>query len=79
LTGNLIVTLNTGDYAGIRVLPDFNCLEYDAIGRPYNCGLGPLACSTPAAALAAVMNIVVSANLNPAETVTIAAQTGAVN
>jgi MSHA pilin protein MshC len=75
LTGNLIVTLNAGDYAGITVAPAVNCLEYDALGRPYDCSASPATCSTTSAG----MIISVNANGNPVETVTVTPQTGAVN
>lgn len=79
LTGNLSVALNAGDYAGVTVAPDFGCLEYDSLGRPYDCSANLGICAPAASALAGVMNIVVNANGNLVTTVTVAAQTGAVN
>lgn len=70
-----VVTLNTGTYAGITVVPSIGCLEYDSLGRPYDCsGLGNV-CS----GVQAGMNIVVQGNGVAAGTVTVSPQTGAVN
>ena len=72
--GNMIVTLNTGNYTGITIpAPSMTCLEYDSLGRPYTCGAG--ACST--VPLAATM----TADVNGAATmrVSVTIQTGAVN
>ncbi|MCK9419922.1 MAG: type II secretion system GspH family protein [Nitrospirae bacterium] len=73
------VVLNTGDYVGITLtLPaPMNCLEYDSLGRPYDCtGLG-LACAGPA--LLSGMTVTVNANAVAVDNVTVTAQTGAVN
>ena len=73
-TGNMIVMLNTGNYAGITIPAlSITCLEYDSLGRPYACGAG--ACSS--IPLAATM----TADLNGDATmrVSVNIQTGAVN
>ena len=69
--GWLSVTLDTGSYAGITITP--GCLEYDSLGRPYNCGAG--VCSVAAGSLTVQIN----ANAAVVGTVTVSAQTGAVN
>jgi MSHA pilin protein MshC len=71
--GNLSIALNIGDYAGITVNPDVDCLEYNSLGRPYDCSEPPPNCS--GASLAGDMTIWIL----PAGSVTITAQTGAVN
>jgi len=63
---NLSVVLNTGDYAGIQVVPPFPYVEFDSLGRPYN-NLGNL---TAADAIITV---------SPGFSITIKPQTGAVN
>jgi len=75
--GPLTVSLGTGDYANISVAPSMNCLEYDSLGRPYNCTLAPApaACSTTQTG----MTVAVTASAATVGTVTISAQTGAVN
>ena len=74
---SLSVTLNTGNYAGITVTPaaGMNCLEYDSLGRPYNCNAVPANCLSPASGLM----ISVNAKAVAVGTVTVTAQTGAVN
>jgi MSHA pilin protein MshC len=72
---SLRVTLNTGTYAGITVTPGMNCLEYDSLGRPYNCNAVPANCLSPSSGLV----ISVNANAVAVGTVTITAQTGVVN
>jgi MSHA pilin protein MshC len=74
---SLSVILNTGDYAGITVTPapGMNCLEYDSLGRPYDCDPVPANCLSPASGLV----ISVNANAVAVDTVTVTAQTGAVN
>lgn len=72
--GNMLVTLNTGNYAGISIpAPSITCLEYDSLGRPYTCGAG--VCST--VLLAATMTADVNGNATMRVLVNI--QTGAVN
>ncbi len=75
-SGTFTVVLNTGDYVGITLtLPAMTCLEYDSLGRPYNCtGLGP-AC----AVLFSGMTVTVNANAVAVGSVTVSSQTGAVN
>jgi prepilin-type N-terminal cleavage/methylation domain-containing protein len=75
--GPLTVTLGSGDYANISIVPSMNCLEYDSLGRPYNCTIAPApaACSTTLIGMA----ITVQANAAPVGTVTITPQTGAIN
>jgi prepilin-type N-terminal cleavage/methylation domain-containing protein len=75
--GPLTVSLGTGDYANISVAPSMNCLEYDSLGRPYNCTLAPApaVCSTTQTG----MTVAVTASAATVGTVTISAQTGAVN
>ena len=75
--GPLSVGLGTGDYANISVTPSMNCLEYDSLGRPYNCTLAPApaACSTTQTG----MTVAVKASAATIGTVTVSAQTGAVN
>ena len=75
--GNQVVTLNTGNYTGITLAPSFNCLEYDSLGRPYNCGAGPAACSGPA--LLSAMTITAKSNTVAVGSVAVTGQTGAVN
>jgi MSHA pilin protein MshC len=71
-SGNFTVTLNTGNYTGITVSSTTNCLEYDSLGRPYDCIANLAACS--AASAGPIVTI------NPGGlTVTVTAQTGAVN
>jgi MSHA pilin protein MshC len=74
---SLSVVLNTGNYAGITVTPTpgMNCLEYDSLGRPYNCNAVPANCLSPSSGLM----ISVNANAVAAGTVTVTAETGAVN
>jgi len=76
-SGNLTVTLGTGDYAGITITtaPDPACLEYDSLGTPYNCILSLALCSGAAAG----MTITVSGASAAVNTVTVTAGTGAVN
>jgi MSHA pilin protein MshC len=72
--GPFTVVVNTGMYAGITLAPSppaMNCLEYDSLGRPYNCtGLG----NTCSANMLG-MSIAISSG----GTVSVSAQTGAVN
>jgi MSHA pilin protein MshC len=70
-SGNLTVTLNAGNYAGISVAPATNCVEYDSLGRPYDCSANLAVCSATSA------GVVIT--INPTGSVTITAQTGAVN
>jgi MSHA pilin protein MshC len=72
-SGDLLVTLNSGDYSGITVAPLIPCLEYDSLGRPYTCGGG--ACSV--APLAAAMTADVNGDATMRVSVT--EQTGVVN
>ncbi len=74
--GPYSVTLNAGSYAGITLtLPAMTCLEYDSLGRPYNCtGLGNVCSTNPAG-----MTVTVNGNAVPAGSITITPQTGAVN
>jgi Tfp pilus assembly protein FimT len=69
--GNLTVTLNAGTYAGITVTPGFSCLEYDSLGKPYNCSGGLGVCSSTSAGM--------TVTINPSGSVVITDQTGAVN
>lgn len=77
-SASLRVILNTGTYAGITVTPTagMNCLEYDSLGRPYNCNAVPANCLSPSAGL---MTISVNANAVAVGSVTVTPQTGAVN
>lgn len=76
--GNLAVVLNTGKYAGITIGPSRTCLEYDSLGRPYDCTLAPApaACST---SLSGMTTTVIANGVTVVGTVTITTQTGAVN
>lgn len=66
-SGNLSVTLSSGDYAGITV--SANCLEYNSLGKPYTCGAGT--CSSTASGS--------SITVNPGGySLTVSAETGAV-
>jgi len=65
--GNLSVTLNAGDYAGITVAAPYIFIQFDSLGRPYN-NAGTL--------LAAAADLTVSPG---PVTVSISPQTGAVN
>jgi MSHA pilin protein MshC len=71
-SGNLTVTLNAGNYAGITVNSTTNCLEYDSLGRPYDCIANLAACSATSAGPIVTIN-------PGGMTVTVTAQTGAVN
>jgi MSHA pilin protein MshC len=73
--GNLAIALNTGSYAGITVVPTLTCLEYDSMGIPYDCSANLGICSATAGA----MSVVVNGSGVAAGTVTVTAQTGAVN
>ena len=72
--GSFSVSL-TGSYAGITLtLPAMTCLEYDSLGRPYDCtGLGGV-CS----AVLSGMSITVNSS-GVAGSVLVSSQTGAVN
>lgn len=73
-SGVLLVQINTGSYAGITINASMLCLEFDSLGRPYVCGVG--VCSTNPSG----MTIGVIANgVTTVDTVTVSAQTGAVN
>jgi MSHA pilin protein MshC len=76
-SGNLTVTLGTGDYAGITITtaPNPACLEYDSLGTPYNCILSLALCSGTAAGMTSTVQGASAA----VSTVTVAAGTGAVN
>jgi prepilin-type N-terminal cleavage/methylation domain-containing protein len=73
LSGNLIITLNTGQYRGITVAPTITCLEYDPRGQSYNCSANLAICSSTAAGMT------VDVNGSAAMRVTVTTQTGAVN
>jgi hypothetical protein len=75
--GPVRITLGTGNYVNISIVPGMNCLEYDSLGRPYDCTIAPApaACSTTLNGMA----ITVQANAAPVGTVTITPQTGAAN
>jgi prepilin-type N-terminal cleavage/methylation domain-containing protein len=72
--GPWTITLNSGAYAGITLsLPAITCLEYDSLGRPYDCtGIGNV-CSS------ALLITAMSVGVNPGGSVSVSAQTGAVN
>lgn len=74
-SGNLAVTLDAGDYAGITVAPTTTCLEFDSLGTPYDCIANLSICS----AAAGGMTITVPAASAAVNTVAVAAGTGAVN
>jgi prepilin-type N-terminal cleavage/methylation domain-containing protein len=66
--GNFSVTLNAGDYAGVSITSigfSGNYVEFDSLGVPYDSG----------GALAAAKSVTVTGG----QTITVAAQTGAVN
>lgn len=76
--GNLTVTLMTGDYANIFVTPStltpgVYCLEYDSLGRPFDCSGALGVCSSTSAGMTA------DVNGDATMRVTVTAQTGAVN
>lgn len=73
-TIDLTVAPYTG--AGITLtLPAMNCLEYNSLGKPYNCaGLGNV-CS----AVASGLTVTVNANAAAVGAITVSSQTGAVN
>lgn len=72
LSGNLTITLNVGQYAGITVVPFSGCLEYGSFGEPYDCGANLGICSVSPAAE--------TITINPGgQVVTVTIQTGAVN
>ncbi len=72
-SGNLTVMLMSGSFANISVTPTTACVEYDTLGRPYDCSGNLGSCITTASA----SNITIT--VNPSGGVTITAQTGAVN
>jgi MSHA pilin protein MshC len=77
-SGNLTVTLGSGDFAGITITtapPSPACLEYDSLGTPYNCIANLAICSVTAAG----MTITAPAAPAAVGTVAVAAGTGAVN
>ncbi|MHB8836176.1 MAG: GspH/FimT family pseudopilin [Candidatus Methylomirabilia bacterium] len=74
-SGNLTVTLDAGDYAGISVNPSTTCLEFDSLGTPYDCIANLANCASPTAG----MTIIVPAAAAAVNTVTVTAGTGAVN
>jgi prepilin-type N-terminal cleavage/methylation domain-containing protein len=70
--GPFLVTVNTGNYAGITLTRSINCLEYNSLGIPYDCsGVSVNACSSTLSG----MLITISTG----GTVSVASQTGAVN
>jgi hypothetical protein len=72
--GNLTVTLMIGDYANIFVTANTTeCLEYDSLGRPYDCSANLAICSSTSSG--ATFDVNGSAALR----VTVTIQTGAVN
>ena len=74
--GGLSVALDTGDYAGIKLtVSAMTCLEYDSLGRPYNCTLFPLSCSTTLSGII----VPITANAVAVGSVSVSSQTGAVN
>lgn len=75
-SGPLSVALGSGQFGGISILPAAPpCLEYDTLGRPYDCTAAPGACSaTPSGASFAVRS-----GAAVAATVLVAADTGAVD
>jgi len=75
--GPFTVTINTGAYTGITLtLPAMTCLEYNSLGRPYDCtGLGNVCSANPSLD----MTVTVNANAVPSGSITIYSQTGAVN
>lgn len=69
--GSLGVTLDSGDYAGITAVPSMTCLEYDSLGRPYDCIANLAVCSATAGGM--------SITFSPSGTVvTVTNQTGKV-
>jgi len=72
-SGNLTVTLMSGDFANISAASSTNCIEYDTLGRPYDCSGNLGSCTTTASA--GDLTVTVSPN----GSITITAQTGAVN
>lgn len=76
-SGNLTVTLGTGDYSGITITtaPNPACLEYDSLGTPYDCIASLSLCSGAAAG----MTITVPAASAAVQTLTVVSGTGAVN
>jgi MSHA pilin protein MshC len=71
--GALVVALNAGSYTGLTVVPARACLEFDSLGRPYDCSAAPGSCSTLPAGLT------IDVNGNPSMRILITSQTGAVN
>ncbi len=65
------VTVNTGSYAGITITPSLSCLEFDTFGRPYDCAGAGSGCATTSSGMTIAVN--------PGGTVTVTADTGAVN
>lgn len=56
LSGNLTVTLNAGTYAGITANSTTNCVEFDSLGRPYDCIANLGVCSSTSAGPAITVN-----------------------
>jgi Tfp pilus assembly protein FimT len=71
--GALAIALNAGSYAGLTVVPTRTCLEFDSLGRPYDCNAAPGSCSTLPSGLT------IDVNGNPSLRIVITSQTGAVN
>ena len=73
--GAYLVAINTGNYAGVTITPSMNCLEYNSLGKPFNCaGLGNVC-----AAVASGLTVTVNANAAAVGAITVSSQTGAVN
>ena len=75
LSSSLTITLGTGSYANISVAPGTKCLEYDSLGRPYDC-IGNL---TICSSVLSGMTVTIKAGAAAAGSVTISQETGAVN
>jgi MSHA pilin protein MshC len=79
--GALTVTLGTGDYANISVVPGKNCLEYDSLGRPCDCSASGtmLPGSSCFTSISSALTVTINAGSVAAGSITISLQTGAVN
>lgn len=75
-SGGLTIQLDAGSYAGISIAPVTTaCLEYNSLGRPFDCSADLGICST----VAGGMSVAVKAGATTVGTVAVAAETGAVN
>ena len=80
-TLSIDLTLATYSGAGITLtLPAMTCLEYDSLGRPYNCtGISPLLPGSSCFNVISVLTVTINAPAGVVGSITVSSQTGAVN